>query len=136
VGGHCELSGYTVLCTVADKKPVQGGPVFKKGEEMKYVVSWTTRLTGSAAENEAATRRGLALFSKWQPPASTTFHQFVGRLDGRGGFSVVETDNPADLLDASSKFGPTVDYEIFPVVDIAEWIQGLQQGAEFRESIS
>ncbi len=33
------------------------------------------------------------------------FHQFVGKLDGTGGFAVVETDNPMDLADAPSKFG-------------------------------
>ena len=32
---------------------------------MKYVMTWTPRLSGSAEENEAATRRGLELFSKW-----------------------------------------------------------------------
>jgi hypothetical protein len=103
---------------------------------MKYVVAWTLRLNGSAAENEAAVRRGLELYAKWTPPASTTFHQFVGRLDGTGGFSVVETDNPADLADAPSKFGAMLDYQIYPVVDIAEWAQALQSGADFRESIS
>ena len=103
---------------------------------MKYVVAWTLRLNGAAAENEAAIRRGLELYAKWTPPASTTFHQFVGRLDGTGGFSVVETDNPADLADAPSKFGAMLDYQIYPVVDIAEWAQAVQSGAEFRESIS
>ncbi|MCW2650667.1 MAG: hypothetical protein JWR32_1643 [Mycobacterium sp.] len=31
---------------------------------MKYVVSWTYRLNGFAAENEEAVRRGLAVLSK------------------------------------------------------------------------
>ncbi|MFZ1175410.1 MAG: DUF3303 family protein, partial [Mycobacterium sp.] len=62
---------------------------------MKYVVAWTYRLNGSAAENEESLRRGLAVFSKWTQPQGTTYHQFVGRLDGAGGFAVVETDNPA-----------------------------------------
>ena len=48
---------------------------------MKYVVTWTTQLNGSGKENEAAVWRGLELFSEWQPPASTTFHQMVGRVD-------------------------------------------------------
>lgn len=103
---------------------------------MKYVVSWTYRLGGSATENEASSRRGLEVFSKWTPSASTTYHQFVGRLDGSGGFAVVETDNPADLADAPSKFGFIAEYEIYPVVDIAEAMQAFQEGVEFRESIS
>jgi hypothetical protein len=102
---------------------------------MKYVVSWTYRFSGSATENEASVQRFLTLVSKWQPPAGTTFHQFVGRLDGAGAFSVMETDNPADLLNIASAFGPFVDYQIYPVVDIAESLQALQQGVDFRASI-
>ncbi|MBX7431821.1 DUF3303 domain-containing protein [Mycobacterium sp. Y57] len=103
---------------------------------MKYVLAWTNRLTGSATDNEASVRRGLELFSKWQPPASSTFHQFVGRLDGTGGFAVVETDNPADLLDGAGKFGTNNEFQLYPVVDIADWVQVLGQGVDFRESIS
>jgi hypothetical protein len=103
---------------------------------MKYVVAWTSRLNGSAAENEHALRRGLSVFSKWTPPQTATYHQFVGRLDGNGGFAVVETDDPADLAEASSKFAFIAEFQIYPVADIAEAMQALQQGVEFRESIS
>jgi hypothetical protein len=103
---------------------------------MKYVIAWTSRLTGSAKENEEAARRGLAVFSKWTPPASTTIHQFVGRLDGEGGFAVMETDNPANLLDSAAKFTPFNQFQIYPVVDVAEWAQTVRSGVEFRESIS
>jgi Protein of unknown function (DUF3303) len=103
---------------------------------MKFVLAWTSRLNGSGKDNEATARRGLELFSKWQPPASMTILQFVGRVDGTGGFAVVETDNSADLLDGSGKFGTTNEFEIHPVVDVNEWVQSLQEGVEFRESIS
>lgn len=103
---------------------------------MKYVVTWTYRFNGSAAENEEAVRRGLAVFSKWAPAETATYHQFVGRVDGVGGFAVIETDDIADLVDGPGKFGFIADYQVFPVVDIAEHIQGLQRGVEFRDSIS
>ncbi|MFI9413239.1 DUF3303 domain-containing protein [Nocardia gamkensis] len=103
---------------------------------MKYVVSWTYRWTGSATENEAAIRRALAVFANWKPLTSMTYHQFVGRLDGSGGFAVVETDNPMDLADAPNKFAFFADYQIYPVVDIAEAAQAVQDGAEFRASIA
>jgi hypothetical protein len=103
---------------------------------MKYLVSWTYRLNGSAAQNDETLRRGLAVFSKWAPPESSTYHVFVGRVDGGGGFALVETDDPADLADTTSKFGFIADYQIFPVIDIAESAQSLQQGVEFRASIS
>src|SRR5919199_277204 len=102
---------------------------------MKYVITWTFRQGGSARENEEAVRRVLQVFSKWTPPSSATIHQFVGRLDGNGGFLVVETDNAADLADGPSKFGPFFDYQIYPVVDIAETARAFQEGADFRESV-
>ncbi|WP_431965952.1 DUF3303 domain-containing protein [Nocardia sp. bgisy134] len=102
---------------------------------MKYVVSWTYRWNGSAAENEAGMQRALDVFANWKPSPTTKYHQFVGRLDGRGGFAVVETDNPIDLADGPSKFGFFAEYEIYPVVEIAEGAQAFQQGADFRASI-
>jgi len=100
---------------------------------MKYVMAWTYRLNGSAMENEASVQRGLEVFSKWRPPEGMTIHQFVGRIDGSGGFSVVETDNPMDLAVQSSKFGFIADYQIFPVVEMDGAVQALQEGAEFRQ---
>ncbi|MBF6206590.1 MULTISPECIES: DUF3303 domain-containing protein [Nocardia] len=103
---------------------------------MKYMVSWTYRWTGSATENEAAIRRALEVFANWKPLTGMAYHQFVGRLDGSGGFAVVETDNPMDLADAPNKFAFFAEYQIYPVVDIADAVQAVQEGAEFRASIT
>ncbi|MFI5716344.1 DUF3303 domain-containing protein [Nocardia sp. NPDC051750] len=103
---------------------------------MKYVVSWKYRWNGSAAENEESVRRALAVFANWKPVDGVTYHQMVGRLDGSGGFAVVETDNPIDLTDAPKKFGFFADYEIQPVVELAEAVQAIEEGVSFRESIS
>ena len=102
---------------------------------MKYVMAWSSRLGGSGKENEEGARRALELFSKWQPPAGSTFHQFVGRLDGEGGFAVVETDSPAEILDGTSKFAPFNVFQLYPVVDMNDWAQAAQAGVEFRDSI-
>ncbi len=102
---------------------------------MKYVVSWTYHWNGSAAENEAGMERALQVFAKWTQPASMTFHQFVGKLDGTGGFAVVETDDPMDLADAPSKFGYFAEYRIDPVTDMTEVAQVIQQGVDFRKSV-
>ena len=96
---------------------------------MKYVMAWTSRLGGSGKDNEDGVQRAWQLFSKWQPPACTTFHQFVGRIDGEGGFAVVETDDPAELLDGTSKFAPFNVFQIYPVIDMNDWAQG---GAGWR----
>lgn len=102
---------------------------------MKYAMTWTSRLGGSGKENEEAVQRALELFSKWQPPAGTTFHQFVGRVDGEGGFAIVETDNAVELLTETSKFAPFNSFQVHPVVDMGDWAQAAQQGIDFRHSI-
>ena len=103
---------------------------------MKYMVSWKMRGGGSAADLEAAAERGLAIFSKWSPPADETFHEFLERLDGEGGYAVVETDNPLSLLEAPAKFGTMFEFSVVPCVDITESIPVLNEGVEFRKSIS
>jgi hypothetical protein len=103
---------------------------------MKYVLAWTSRFGGSGKDNEESAARALQLFSKWQVPAGSTFHQFVGRLDGDGGFAVVETDDPAELLDGTGKFAPFNVFQIYPVVDMTDWVAATQTGVEFRGSIS
>ena len=102
---------------------------------MKYAMSWTSRLGGSGKDNEEAVQRALALLTKWQPPAGTTFHQFVGRVDGEGGFAIVETDNVNDLLTETLKFAAFNSFQIHPVVDTGEWAQAVQQGIDYRASI-
>lgn len=98
---------------------------------MKFVVAMNFLRNGSAAENKAAQKELLDLYSKWKPPDGTTFHQFLGRIDGGGTFAVVETDNPADLMDTTSKFGAFVDYQIYPVVEIADAVQAAQDAVSF-----
>ena len=102
---------------------------------MKYVMAWTSRLGGNGKDNEAAVQRALDLFGKWKPPKGTKFHQFVGRLDAEGGFAVVETDNPEELLDSTGKFAPYNVFHVYPVVDIDKWAKTLQEGVKFRGSI-
>jgi Domain of unknown function (DUF3303) len=101
---------------------------------MRYAMTWTNRLGGSGKENEEGVRRALELFSKWQPPDGTTFHQFVGRVDGEGGFAIVETDDATQLLTETLKFAPFNVFQIHPVVDMNEWAQAAQGGIEFRGS--
>jgi hypothetical protein len=102
---------------------------------MKYVVSWTLRPGGAGVDNEESYKRSLAVFAKWSPPANLRFVEFLGRIDGQGGFAVVETDDPMSLQDGPSKFGPFFDFQIFPVAEIAEVARAGQEGVEFRAGI-
>ena len=103
---------------------------------MKYVVTWKPRLGGSAAENEASAARVLELFSKWTPSSDATFHQFVLRVDGEGGFAVTEGDDPATAARDIAKFAPFLEYTIYPVLDVAEAAAILAEAVEWRKSIT
>lgn len=102
---------------------------------MKYLVSWTARAGGSAEENESLVTRSLAAFARWAPPEDATFHQFLARLDGQGGFAVVETNNPASVAEGPSKFGPFFEFSVVPVLDIGEGVALAQAGIAFREAV-
>jgi len=101
----------------------------------KYLVSWRVRAGGTAQQNHDDTKKLLDTFAKWQMPADQTFLQFLARTDGQGGYAVVETDNPAGLNDAPTKFGTWLEFELIPVLDILDNVTALAAGAEFRESI-
>jgi hypothetical protein len=107
----------------------------RRRNAMKYLVTWTFRSFGSVAEQEASATRLLKVYSKWAPPASVTYHEFLGRIDGSGGYQVVETDSPADLAEATAQFTPFADFQVEPVLDVADAVAAAQAGIEFRESI-
>lgn len=96
---------------------------------MKYVVTWENR--PSAVEETAA--RGLQVFSKWQP--TSTFHEFVGRVDGRGGFAVVATDDPATLAKDIAPFTGFFDFTVHPVQEIADTAAVGMEAVAFLQSI-
>jgi hypothetical protein len=100
---------------------------------VKLLVSWTTRSGGG--DNEAAAKRGLELFSKWSPPESVTFHAFVLRLDGNGGFALVEGDDPASLSEAAAKFGPYFEFHAHPVADVNDIVAVVSDAVTWRESV-
>jgi len=102
---------------------------------MKYLVSFRSREGGSAADIEVAEKRSMDVFSKWTPPEGVTFHQFLARLDARGGFAVVETDDPMLVAEGPAKFAPWFDFEVTAVLDMVEAMTIAQEAIDFRDSI-
>ena len=98
---------------------------------MKYVVAWATR--ESTSEEQQA--RGLAVFGGWSPSEGTDFQQFLGRVDGRGGFAVVETDDPALLAKDMATFGPFFEFSVYPVLEIQQTAGIAMEAVQFRDSI-
>ena len=87
---------------------------------MKFVLTYTARAGGTAAENIAGGESAQKLLSNWSPSPSATMHQWVARCDGQGGFAVLETDNATDLLRDLATWSPWLEFQVFPVVDLTE----------------
>ena len=98
---------------------------------MKYVVSWEVRPSVS----EEAIARSLQVFQQWSPAEGTAFLQFVGRLDARGGFAVVEADDPRLVARDMSIFGAFFEMSVDPVLDIEESARISGEGVAFRSSV-
>jgi hypothetical protein len=98
---------------------------------MKYVVSWQPRTNWT----EEIGARSLQVFSKWSPPEGTTFLQFLGRIDGAGGFAVVEADDPALLAGINAIFTAFFDMTVYPVLDIEEAVRAGAEAIEFRQTV-
>ena len=96
---------------------------------MKYVVSWETR----AGVTEDSQTRGLQVFSRWRPAEGTNFLQFVGRVDARGGFAVVETDDVALIARDMAIFTAYFDMSVYPVMDVQETARIAGEAVEFRQ---
>lgn len=102
---------------------------------MKFVIAWKPRAGGSHAENEAAAARFFDLHGSWTPSSETTIHQYVLRIDGEGGFAIIESDNPGDIAKTMFKFSPLVEYTAYPVVDSDNGFQMASEAHEFRASV-
>lgn len=103
---------------------------------MLFQVNYATRAGGSAKENTESAKRALALFSKWSPPAGMEIKSFYARADGKGGSVVVETDDVKTLLDGPAKFGAVNEFEIVPVIEIAESVPILSEALAWTEAVS
>jgi hypothetical protein len=102
---------------------------------VKYVVSWEPRAGGSFADNEASAARFDALAREWTPSDKTRIHQMVVRVDGEGGFAIIETDDPAALADSIYRFAPQKKYTLHPVVDYDQGLRIARKAQEFRAGV-
>jgi hypothetical protein len=99
---------------------------------MKYVITWEPWPNVS----EDVQARSLQVFSKWAPAEGTDFVQFLARVDGRGGFAVVETDDVTLIARDTAIFGAFLNMTVYPVVDIQESARIAGEAVEFRRTVS
>ena len=99
---------------------------------MKYVVSWI----GKPSVTEEAAARSLQVFGKWTPSEGADFKEFLGRVDGRGGYAVVETDDPKLIAKDVAPFAAWFDFEVCPVIEIADTAAVDAEAIEFLASVT
>ena len=102
---------------------------------MKYVMTWWERPGGSHADYEAAQKRVLSVFQKWEMPASLTFHQFLVRVGEFGGYAVVETDDLVELEKATTIFA-VFQFRVEPVLDVMDAVAAQAAGIAWRDSVT
>lgn len=98
---------------------------------MKYVIEWRAK-AGFTMEDG---KKSLEVFGKWQPDPSTTFHQFLARADGTGGYAVVETENAKAIARDAALFGVWFDFTVTPVLDILDGVAANQEALAIYESV-
>jgi hypothetical protein len=77
---------------------------------MEHVITWQER--GSTTEEVQA--RSLVVFSRWSPDEGTTFLQCVPRIDGGGGSTVVEAEDPTLIARDRANFGANFEMGVPP----------------------
>jgi hypothetical protein len=100
---------------------------------MMFHVRWTRRDSGASDE---ADRQLLAILEKFTPPEGVTIHSWLERIDGTGGFAVLEATDPTALAAGFPIFNPYVAFEVTPVIQHDEGVAALTAAVAFRADIS
>ena len=99
---------------------------------MKYVVTWEAR----ANVTEEAFGRSLQVFSKWVPSEGVAYKEFLSRVDGGGGYAVVETDDAALIAKDTNPFSVWFDFSVVPVLEIGDSTAIAMEAVAFLQSVS
>jgi hypothetical protein len=102
---------------------------------MKFVLSYTTRSTGSAAENATSAETATKLLSNWVPSKAATIHQWVTRCDANGGFAVLETNDASELYRDLATWTPWLKFEVHPVIDVQDMTALSQEAASVFRTV-
>jgi hypothetical protein len=101
---------------------------------MKFIVQWTTRPGGDPADNVGSSESLTKAYGTWAPPDEWTISEFVARVDGRGGLLIVETNDLASIDRTVAQYLAWLDYDVIPVVDIADGVADIVAGNAWARS--
>jgi Protein of unknown function (DUF3303) len=83
--------------------------------------------------SEAAQKRSLQLFAKWQPgPAQ--FQAFYGFADGGGGVALIEANSASDLAKTMAPWTPFLRFTARPILPIRESAEIEGAAAAWRDA--
>jgi hypothetical protein len=85
--------------------------------------------------SEAGSRRSLAVFAQWQPPAGAEFKGFYGFVDGRGGVAIIEADSAETVGRTTAPWIPWLRFTITPIVPIEQSTAIANEAVAFRDSV-
>jgi hypothetical protein len=97
---------------------------------MKFVIAYTPRLEGTAAENATSAESAQKLLAS--PGHRARAQRFVSGCNGAtagAGCSGRERPNPSDVLRDLTVWSAWLDFQLFPVVDLNEGSNAITQDA-------
>jgi len=98
-----------------------------------FHASWVRRDSGASEDGD---RRVLAILERFEVPDGVTVHAWVERVDGTGGFGVLETDDPVALGAGFPLFNPYFSFEVVPVLQHADGVAALAAAVALRDAIA
>jgi len=81
-------------------------------------------------------RVGLKRFLAWTPPAGFTFQGHWARADNTGGVFIAEVGTAAAAFEATGAFADLIQFELTPVIDIAESVPISTRLIEWIDSVN
>jgi muconolactone delta-isomerase len=106
----------------------------RRGNAMKYMITWNERSQGSAIEYEKAQQRILDVFRQWQAPANFKIEMFVIRVGDWGGYMLVECDDPVEIHKLSTML-PAFTFEARVVIPIEDAVRSELEVMAWRDSL-
>jgi hypothetical protein len=101
---------------------------------MKYMITWSERSQGSAAEYENAQKRILEVFRQWKAPANFKIEMFVIRVGDWGGYMLLDCDDPTAVHKFCSML-PALEFEARPVIPIEDAVRVELEAMAFRDGL-
>lgn len=101
---------------------------------MKYMISWSERPQGSAAEYENAQKRILEVFGQWKAPATFKIEFFVIRVGEWGGHMLAECDDLTAIHQLTTTLA-AFEFEVRPVIPIEEAVRCELEAMAWRDGL-